>query len=125
MRRMPANFTPARPTGLLTFAELVAPSGFFATWLFAFDGPRVAAQKTGSLESRAEFRIHFQERAGDPELGRFGLPFDPPAGGIDLHIVFIGELDRLERQLDLVLEVYQRKILLVILVVDNDLTVAF
>ena len=113
------------PAGLLTFAELVAPSGFFAAGFFAFDGSRVAAEEAGRFQGRAEFGIDFEEGAGDAEFGGFSLSFDPAAGGVDLHVVFIGEFDGLQRQFDLVLEIYERKILFVVFIVDDNLTVAF
>jgi len=126
MRRVAADLVAGlAPAGLLTFAELVAPSGFFTTGFLAFDDSRVAAQQSGGFEGRAEIGVDFEKGAGYSQFGSFGLAFDPPAGCVDLDVVLIGEFDRLQRKLDLVLKVYEREILFVVLIVDDDLTVAF
>ena len=110
---------------MLTFAELVAPSCFLTTGFLSLDGSRVTAQQPRSLESRTEFRIDLEEGAGNAELGSLSLSLDPTAGGVDLYIVLIAQLDRLQRQLDLVLQVDKTKILLLVFIVDNDLAVSF
>jgi len=124
MRQSPAaaGLLPAR---LLTFAELVAPSGLLAAGFFPLNGSRVTAQQAGSFEGGPEFGVDFEQGAGDTKLGGFSLALDPATGGVDLHIILVGKLDCLERQFDLILEINQREILFVILIVDDDLTITF
>ena len=83
-----------RSAGLLTFAELEAPSCFFTTGFLTFDRSGIATQQTGSLEGGTEFRIHFQQGPGNSKLGRFGLAFHPSACSVDLDIIFVSEFNR-------------------------------
>src|ERR1700754_616908 len=106
---------------LLTFAELVASSRFFTTWFLTFYRSWVAAQKTCGLQRGAELRIYFEQCAGDTQLGCFCLSFHATAGSIDLDIIFITTFDSLEGHFDLVLQIYERKILFIVLIVDRDL----
>ena len=103
----------------LTFAELVAPSGFLAARFLSFDGTWVAAEEAGGFQRGAPFSVHLQQGAGDTELGGFGLAFDTTAGSVDLYIIFVQTFYRFQGQLDLVLQVYQGKILFIVFVVDR------
>ena len=53
------------------------------------------------------------------EEGLLGLAFHPTAGSVDLHVIFVRPFYCLKGQLDLVLQVYEGKILFIVFVVDR------
>ena len=78
----------------LAFAELVAAAGFLLTEFLTFHTTGIAGQQTSGLERRAPLRVQADQRAGNPQLGCFGLAFLATTGCIDLDVELSGTINR-------------------------------
>jgi hypothetical protein len=104
----------------LTFAELEGTTGFLLTEFLTFNRARITLQEAGGLQCGTILRVDFDQDTGDAEHCCFSLAFHTTTGGVDLDVVFVGRLNSFQRALYLVLQVYQRKILLVVFIIYGD-----
>ena len=86
----------------------------------------VAAHKSFLFQGRAVFRVDFAKCAGNAQLDSFGLAFRSAAAYINHHVKrAFNAFQRFHWQLNLILQVHQREILLVLFAIYRDITCAF
>lgn len=109
----------------LTLGELEALASLGTARLFALYHARVAGHEAFGTQCRLVLGIDFDEGAGDGEAESFGLSFVAATIEVDLDVILLNDVERVERLLYDILKYRRGEIYLKGTLVDSDSAITF